>query len=113
MGAGEEPDRARRRIRSSTPTDASFPFVDADGIDRKLVANPVQFDETPPSVTRGPLFAEHTEDILHELGKSDDDIRQAQKRKAPVPDCVGVSRIRRGDDRWSSWGRTTLSEPRS
>lgn len=51
-----------------------LPVVDADGVDRKVVANPVQFDETPPTVTRGPLFAEHTEDILHALGKSDDDI---------------------------------------
>ena len=58
-----------------------LPVVDADGIDRKLVANPVQFDETPPSVTRGPLFAEHTEDILRELGKSDDDISRTQDRR--------------------------------
>lgn len=50
--------------------------VDADGIDRTLVANPVQFDETPPDLTRGPTFAEHTDDILRELGKSDDEILQ-------------------------------------
>jgi crotonobetainyl-CoA:carnitine CoA-transferase CaiB-like acyl-CoA transferase len=36
----------------------------------------VQFDETPPSVIRGPLFAEHTDDILRELGKSEDEIIQ-------------------------------------
>jgi crotonobetainyl-CoA:carnitine CoA-transferase CaiB-like acyl-CoA transferase len=42
----------------------------------------VQFDETPPSVTRGPLFAEHTEDILHELGKSDDDILRLRSEGA-------------------------------
>jgi len=48
--------------------------VDAEGIARKLVANPVQFDRTPPVLTRGPLFAEHTEDILHELGLSDEQI---------------------------------------
>jgi crotonobetainyl-CoA:carnitine CoA-transferase CaiB-like acyl-CoA transferase len=52
------------------------PVVDADGIDRKLVANPVQFDETPPTVTRGPLFAEHTDDILRSLGKSEEEIIQ-------------------------------------
>ena len=51
-----------------------LPIVDADGIDRKLVANPVQFDETPPVVIRGPQFAEHTDDILRELGKTDDEI---------------------------------------
>ncbi len=51
-----------------------LPVVDADGIDRQLIANPVQFDERPPTVTRGPLFAEHTEDILRELGRTDADI---------------------------------------
>ena len=50
--------------------------VDAEGHDRTLVANPVQFDETPPYATRGPLFAEHTDDILRELGKSEDEIIQ-------------------------------------
>ena len=50
--------------------------IDADGHARKLVANPVQFDETPPTMTRGPLFAEHTDEILRELGKTDDEIIQ-------------------------------------
>jgi crotonobetainyl-CoA:carnitine CoA-transferase CaiB-like acyl-CoA transferase len=50
--------------------------VDADGVPRTLIANPVQFDETPPTVTRGPQFAEHTDDILRELGKSEDEIIQ-------------------------------------
>jgi crotonobetainyl-CoA:carnitine CoA-transferase CaiB-like acyl-CoA transferase len=53
-----------------------LPIVDADGIDRTLVANPVQFDETPPTITRGPLFAEHTDEILRELGKSDAELLQ-------------------------------------
>jgi crotonobetainyl-CoA:carnitine CoA-transferase CaiB-like acyl-CoA transferase len=52
------------------------PLVDADGNERKLVANPVQFDETPPTVTRAPQFAEHTDDILRALGKSEDEIIQ-------------------------------------
>jgi crotonobetainyl-CoA:carnitine CoA-transferase CaiB-like acyl-CoA transferase len=52
------------------------PVVDADGKDRQLVANPVQFDETPPSVIRGPQFAEHTDDILRALGKTEDEIIQ-------------------------------------
>jgi len=49
-----------------------LPIVDADGKERRLVANPVQFDEAPPTSQRGPLFAEHTDDILRELGKSED-----------------------------------------
>jgi len=50
--------------------------VDAEGQDRRLVANPVQFDETPPTVTRAPQFAEHTDEILRALGRSDDEIIQ-------------------------------------
>jgi crotonobetainyl-CoA:carnitine CoA-transferase CaiB-like acyl-CoA transferase len=53
-----------------------LPVVDADGNPQTLVANPVQFDETPPVVTRGPGFAEHTDDILRELGKDDEEILQ-------------------------------------
>ncbi len=53
-----------------------LPVVDADGKPRKLIANPVQFDERPPTTKRGPQFAEHTDDILRELGKSDDEIIQ-------------------------------------
>jgi crotonobetainyl-CoA:carnitine CoA-transferase CaiB-like acyl-CoA transferase len=41
---------------------------DADGVRRELVANPVQFDETPAELRRGPLFAEHTDEILSDLG---------------------------------------------
>ncbi len=48
--------------------------VDADGNQRELVANPVQFDETPPTLTRGPQFAEHTDAILAELGRNQDEI---------------------------------------
>ncbi len=50
--------------------------VDAEGTGRQLVANPVQFDERPPSSARGPLFAEHTDDILRELGKTEDEMIQ-------------------------------------
>jgi crotonobetainyl-CoA:carnitine CoA-transferase CaiB-like acyl-CoA transferase len=48
--------------------------LDVDGARRELVANPVQFDQTPASLTRAPQFAEHTDEILYELGKSDDQL---------------------------------------
>jgi crotonobetainyl-CoA:carnitine CoA-transferase CaiB-like acyl-CoA transferase len=48
--------------------------VDADGRPRRLIANPVQFDETPMTTTRGPQFAEHTDDILRELGHDEEEI---------------------------------------
>jgi len=44
------------------------PVVDMEGNERELVANPVQFDNTPPEIRRAPQFAEHTDDILGELG---------------------------------------------
>jgi len=50
------------------------PVVDAEGNQRELVASPVQFDERPPSVTRAPQFAEHTDDLLRELGRTEDEI---------------------------------------
>ncbi len=49
---------------------------DADGNERQLVANPVQFDERPPLTRRAPLFAEHTADILRELGRNEEEIIQ-------------------------------------
>jgi len=48
--------------------------VDAEGVRRELVANPVQFDRTPPTLSRAPLFAEHTDEILRELGRTDDEL---------------------------------------
>ena len=50
------------------------PVVDAEGHPRRLVANPVQFDEQPPDLTRAPLFAENTDEILRLLGKSEEEI---------------------------------------
>jgi crotonobetainyl-CoA:carnitine CoA-transferase CaiB-like acyl-CoA transferase len=45
---------------------------DAEGVPRKLIANPVQFDETPVELSRAPQFAEHTDVLLRELGYDDD-----------------------------------------
>ena len=39
-----------------------------DGNTFRLVANPVQFDGTPPTLRKGPEHAQHTEEILLELG---------------------------------------------
>nr|WP_198541427.1 MULTISPECIES: hypothetical protein [Parafrankia] len=38
--------------------------------------NPVQFDETPAELGRASRFAEHTDEILWELGWSDDEMIQ-------------------------------------
>jgi crotonobetainyl-CoA:carnitine CoA-transferase CaiB-like acyl-CoA transferase len=48
--------------------------LDTEGAARELVANPVQFDEKPARITRAPQFAEHTDEILRALGKSDDEL---------------------------------------
>jgi crotonobetainyl-CoA:carnitine CoA-transferase CaiB-like acyl-CoA transferase len=48
--------------------------IDCEGTTRELVANPVQFDEKPAQITRAPQFAEHTDEILRALGKSDDEL---------------------------------------
>jgi crotonobetainyl-CoA:carnitine CoA-transferase CaiB-like acyl-CoA transferase len=48
--------------------------IDTEGNERELVANPVQFDNTPPEITRAPQFAEHTDDILAEQGYDEEKI---------------------------------------
>jgi crotonobetainyl-CoA:carnitine CoA-transferase CaiB-like acyl-CoA transferase len=48
--------------------------VDAEGVTRQLVASPVQFNREAPELTRGPLFAEHTDEILRELGLTDEEL---------------------------------------
>ena len=53
-----------------------LPVTDVDGNERRLVANPVQFDDTPPVLTRAPQFAEHTDDILREIGRTEEEIIQ-------------------------------------
>jgi crotonobetainyl-CoA:carnitine CoA-transferase CaiB-like acyl-CoA transferase len=55
-----------------------LPVTARDGEGRyDLVANPVQFDETPPELTRAPDAGEHTDEILDkELGLDWDSIIQ-------------------------------------
>ena len=51
-------------------------LVDAEGKHRKLVANPVKFDDEELSLTRAPQFAEHTDDVLREIGIDDEELIQ-------------------------------------
>lgn len=53
-----------------------LPVTDADNKERELVASPVQFDEAPPGLTRAPQFAEHTDEVLREIGRTEEEILQ-------------------------------------
>jgi crotonobetainyl-CoA:carnitine CoA-transferase CaiB-like acyl-CoA transferase len=46
----------------------------SSGAEFALPANPVQFDETPPSVGHAPDHGEHTDEVLLELGLTYDEI---------------------------------------
>lgn len=56
----------------------------ANGQDFKLVANPVQFDETPPELTHAPELGQHTEEVLLALGYSWEDL-------IPLKDAGAIS----------------------
>jgi crotonobetainyl-CoA:carnitine CoA-transferase CaiB-like acyl-CoA transferase len=47
---------------------------DAHGNEQRLVANPVKFDEAAAHLTRAPMFAEHTDEVLRELGIDDHEL---------------------------------------
>ena len=71
---GEESDRARRR--RTARGQRMLPSRRRRRRHRPASSSPTRCSSTkrPPTVTRGPLFAEHTEDILRELGQTDADI---------------------------------------
>ena len=48
--------------------------TDVDGVRRELVTAPVQFDEVPATLRRAPQFAEHTDELLREFGRNDEEI---------------------------------------
>jgi crotonobetainyl-CoA:carnitine CoA-transferase CaiB-like acyl-CoA transferase len=47
-----------------------------DGCTFEIVAGPIQFDETPPDLTRAPDHGEHTDAVLAELGYDTEQILQ-------------------------------------
>ncbi|MBH0122215.1 CoA transferase [Rhodococcus sp. HM1] len=49
-------------------------ITDADGKPQKLVASPVKFDNAPVKMSRAPQFAEHTDEILREMGLDDEQL---------------------------------------
>ena len=49
-------------------------LASSSGAEFALPANPVQFDETPPTVRRAPDHGEHTDEVLLELGLTYDEI---------------------------------------
>ncbi|MEZ0352198.1 CaiB/BaiF CoA transferase family protein [Mycobacterium sp. pR1184] len=53
--------------------------VDDYGEEYRIVAAPVQFNETPPLPARAPEHGQHTEEILLELGIEWDDIAKAKE----------------------------------
>jgi crotonobetainyl-CoA:carnitine CoA-transferase CaiB-like acyl-CoA transferase len=56
--------------------------VDADGQAFKLVAAPLQFDETPPELSRAPAHGEHTDEVLLELGLDMDQLLDLKMKGA-------------------------------
>ncbi|MDX6432841.1 MAG: hypothetical protein QOE54_5207, partial [Streptosporangiaceae bacterium] len=53
-----------------------------DGSSFRLVPSPLQFDETPPALTRAPDHGEHTDDILKDIGLTMDEILELKVQGA-------------------------------
>ncbi len=71
------PMQTAEEIHDDPQTLANGYLREVDGGDKgrfKLVANPVQFDETPPDFGPSPEMGQHTEEVLLELGLDWDEI---------------------------------------
>jgi crotonobetainyl-CoA:carnitine CoA-transferase CaiB-like acyl-CoA transferase len=65
------PFQTAQQIPGDPQVEANGYVVDVDAGDGsrfRLVSNPVQFDEQPPSLRKGPEHAQHTEEVLLEMG---------------------------------------------
>jgi crotonobetainyl-CoA:carnitine CoA-transferase CaiB-like acyl-CoA transferase len=54
----------------------------ASGTMFKMIASPIQFDETPPDLIRGPEHGEHTDEVLGELGLDMDQLLELKIKGA-------------------------------
>jgi len=59
-----------------------LPVDRGDGTSFTLIANPLQFDETPPTLRPAPDHGQHTEEVLLELGLSWDDLARYKEAGA-------------------------------
>jgi crotonobetainyl-CoA:carnitine CoA-transferase CaiB-like acyl-CoA transferase len=79
------PFQTVEQIPSDPQVVANGHIIDIDrGDDRsfQVVANPVQFDETPPVLRKGPEHAQHTEEFLLEFGLEWQKIAELKKSGA-------------------------------
>ncbi len=77
------PMQTARELHDDPQAVANGYLCEVDGEARgrfTLVANPVQFSETPPVLTRGPEMGEHTDEVLGELGIGMDELLGLKER---------------------------------
>jgi crotonobetainyl-CoA:carnitine CoA-transferase CaiB-like acyl-CoA transferase len=59
-----------------------LPVEGANGTSFTLVANPLQFDETAPTLRPAPDLGQHTEEVLLDLGLSWEDLAKYKEAGA-------------------------------